>query len=811
MERTWQRAQEMIAEQGLHVGTLTGGVQQSEHLPIDLFPYVIGATEWRHLQAGVAQRIRAWNAFLKDIYTSQEILKAGVVPFELIYEDPRYQRPCMNVPVMRNIFLNVTAVDLIRDQAGQWLVLDDHVANPSGAAYALQARRVLSQVSPELMEGQTVAPVHTYPTQLLETLQYVAPNGALAARAVLLTRGIEDETFYDHSLLARQMGIPLVQSGDLIVLDGELYLKTISGLEKVDVIYRRLHTESIDPVSFHTESRGGVAGLLSCVRNGTVSVANALGSGLIENRGLAVFLPKMVEFYLNEKTLLPPVPARLCSDVDVCEDVLDHLDRYVIRPTRQLPGEDGWVGSSLTEGQAKEIRHKLTKYGSRYVAQSLVEVADHPTWRAGLGEAAPVSLRLFALHGASIQVTPCALAMMTRLDGAEGVYKLRELGVKDTWILVDSHQPAPLGPLEMVTRTSNRRMRLGSRAADCLFWIGRYAERCEATIVVLRVIQQLRLEGNTHQRPSSWNPLWEALANATGHPTSFFKRSSFRHAAALAQYVLFDAANLSSAYACAKACRQNAQQVREAISPEVWNALNSLYTTFEEAAENPSSEPVQDQIESMELHDKLLRQLYELTGCVEKHMLHNDAWNFWQIGRHLERALFSIFTMRQVFLKLQNERTEGAGYCADTINLDALLRMLSGLYAYRSSYLTRPNACLVAKLLLQGEDFPRSVAFCLAGVRRALRNCFGERPDNHSAHLLHQCDNLLSELFLTDVRQFFSLQENSSAATPPLSRDSAGPQNLADWLDSLSKRMLSMGTLMADFYVDQQARVVENT
>ncbi len=805
IEEIWQRAQDLMDEQGLHVGASSRVAQKERNLPIDLFPYAIAAEEWTHLQNGVGQRIRAWNSFLQDIYGSQEIFKAGVLPFELVYEDSRYQRACVNVPVMRNIFLNVMAVDLLRDQQGGWMVLDDHVANPTGAAYAIQIRRVLSQVCPEMMEGLAIAPIHPYPTQLLETLQFVAPNGASTARVVLLTPGIEDETFYDHSLLARQMGIPLVQVGDLTVLDGELYLKTITGLEKVDVVYRRMHTDWVDPVSFQSDARSGIAGLLSCVRRGTVSVANALGSGLVENRGLAVFLPKMVEFYLNERILLRPVPSRLCDDIDVREEVLENIANYVIKPTRMHHGEEaGWIGRAVDPAKLELIRQKLTQHGNHYVAQSVIDVSRHPSWTGTGLEQVPVTLRLFALQGSSLQISPCGLSFIRKLNSHDGTYHLREMGAKDTWVLSDV--PVPTLAPAMGFHPANRRMRLSSRAADCLFWIGRYAERAEATVLILRVIQQLRLEGNIHQKTSSWNPLWEALATATGHPTSFFKRASFRNTMALAKYVLLEPTNLSSAMACLRSCRENAQQVREAISPEVWVALNSVYLELESVADDPNGELVQDQIESMTLHDTLLRQLNELTGCVEKHMLHNDAWHFWQIGRNLERGLFTLFTMRQVFLKLQDERAEGGGYSVDAVNLDALLRMLAGQYAYRSSYLSRPVAPQVAKLLLQDEDFTRSVAFCLQGVRHALRRCFGEQTGRSSAHLVHQCEHVLSELFLTDVRRYFT-PESPAISEAIVAGPQARAQNFAEWLDSIAQRLLSLGTLMADYYVDQSSYV----
>jgi uncharacterized circularly permuted ATP-grasp superfamily protein/uncharacterized alpha-E superfamily protein len=798
IERLSRLAQDLMRDQGItfHVYHDQQGTERI--LPFDLMPLPVAPEEWNAIEIGLSQRVKAWNAFLSDIYSNQEILKANIIPYEVVYADPEFHRECVGIKVVQNTYVHVAATDLIRDAKGRWLALEDHLSNPTGASYALQNRRVLSQICPQLMEGLPLMPIYDYPTQLLETLQAVAPTGPAAARVVLLSPGIYNEAYYDHSSLARQMGIPLVQGGDLIVLDSHLYLKTIGGLERVDVVYRRLDSAFIDPVTFRADSHLGVPGLLSCLRKGTVTIANALGSGLGDNRDLAAYVPKMIEFYLNETPRLPSVQTFSCRDVDVREEVFDHLDRYVIKSSTLRGLSGAWVGSELDSAAKTALIEEIRKNPGHFVAQPEIEFSTAPTWINSTLQPRHVGIRAFVLcQGEKITVTPCALTRVALTEGSLVISSGAGGGSKDTWILRTARN-AGSSP-ETIVRHQPRRMRLGSRTADSLFWIGRYAERAESTVRILRVIQQIRLEDNTHQNPKAWHPLWEALATATGHPTSFFKKASFQKATSLSEYILLEEENYASAVSCLKSCRQNAQLIREALPPEVWTNLNRLYLQLAVAAQEKTTPKIRADLQSLSLHDDLLGELDELACCVEKHMLHNDAWYFWQLGRHLERALFSVFTMKQVFLKRQDERLAGGLPTEDT-NLDALLRMLAGQYAYRSSYKSRPVASQVAHLLLQDEEFPRSLAFCLAAIQHALQRTFGERPAPEAAAPMRYAGHFLSELGFADIGKYFDTASDGAPAGGK-SRTKA----FADWMDHLVQRLLTLGTLISDHYLNHQA------
>lgn len=802
LDRLSRKAQELMREQGITFNVYHDQRGTERILPFDLIPLVISAGEWASIETGLTQRIRAWNAFHNDIYKEQEILKAGVVPFEIVYSDPNFVRECVGIKVPHDIHINVAAFDLIRDETGRWMALEDHLSNPTGASYALQNRRLLSQLCPEMLDTVPITPIYNYPTQLLETLQAAAPAGSTNARVVLLSPGIFNEAFYDHSALARQMGIPLVQGDDLIVLDTQLYLKTIGGLERVDVVYRRLDPLFMDPVSLRADSRLGVPGLLSCLRKGTVAVANSLGTGLGDNRALAAYMDEIIEFYLNEKPLLRSVKTQHCRDLDVREEIWDNWDKYVIKTVVTRGPSSIWVGGELDEAARTKLQAAITKNPGNYIAQPAIEFSTAPTWLDSKLQPRHVGIRAFVINGNKIQVTPCALTRVALNEGSLVISSGAGGGSKDTWILRDSSRKhhAP----ELVLRHPPRRMRLGSRTADSLFWIGRYTERAETTTRILRVIEQIRLEGDTNQNPKAWHPLWEALASATGHPTSFFKKASFQKSTSLAEYIMLDEENYASAISCLRSCRLNAQQIREALPPEVWTVLNRLYLHLALDSQEKNTARVRANLQSFTLQDDLLTGLDELAGCVEKHMLHNDAWHFWQIGRHAERAICTVLTLRQVFLKRQDERLAGGTAVTEDTNLDALLRMLAGQYAYRSSYQSRPVASQVAHLLIQDAEFPRSLVFCVESIHQALQRSFGDRPPAHAEAPMRFCNHLLSELSFADINQYF-VRDSDAPPSQTVSLPRNRSKAFADWLDQIRERLFGLNTLVSDHYLNHQA------
>ena len=765
----------------------------------DLMPLVIGGEEWTRIEAGLSQRIRAWNLFLRDIYSGQEILKAGVVPYEIVYSDPNFHRGCARLPGVTASYLQLTAFDLQQDVRGQWLVVEDHLGVADGASYALKKRQVLRQVAPRLFDGLEILPIEDFAAQVLDVLQELVriPDGG--ARGVLLAQGSSDEYYLDDAALARQMGVPIVQGNDLVVLDSRLYLKTIAGIEPVDVVLRRLATSLLDPVTFDPASRYGVPGLLSCVRKGTLAVANGLGSDLANNRALASYLSIITEYYLGERPILASPQMLELRDLDVREQVADNRDDYVIRHAWKRGPVHEWMARHMPAHEWSRLWQEIEATPSEYVAHKVPPQAAHPCWTPSGSRSLPVTLRAFALG--MDRVSPCALAWTG--ESASLASTVATDRIKDVWIL--RSVPATSIPVHAQAEEAPKRLRLTSRVAESFFWMGRYAERAEATTRMLRIIQMQAWPLTESAIARQRRPLWAALARISGHSADFFVKPD-RDAITARQvpfYFLLDRRNGGSVLSYLLSCRQNAENIREHFPPEVWSVLNHLYLEVALHADQSATERVRMMMEDRTLHQDILTQLDELTGALEKHMLHNDAWHFWQLGVYAERSLLTIQTLKQAMApEVGGESVIGP---VSSTNLDLLLQMLAGQYAYRSLYHARPVAARVARLLLQDQEFPRSALFCLEGMRRALTATLGDRPAKGADTPLKHCSRVITEINFIDMATYFP--PAGETGSPVREEDNLSDMPTTEFpkkLTELTGLLLDFNVLISDHYLDHQ-------
>jgi uncharacterized circularly permuted ATP-grasp superfamily protein/uncharacterized alpha-E superfamily protein len=801
LDRIFSMAEELREEEGAYLTPREITQQEARSAGgFDLMPLVVGGEEWARIEAGLSQRVRAWNLFLRDIYSGQEILKAGVIPYEIVYADPNFHRGCARLPGVTANYLQLTAFDLQQDVRGQWLVVEDHLGVADGASYALKKRQILRQIAPRLFDGLEILPIEDFAAQVLDVLQELVriPDGG--ARGVLLAQGSSDEYYLDDAALARQMGVPIVQGNDLVVLDSRLYLKTIAGIEPVDVVLRRLATSLLDPVVFDAASRYGVPGLLSCVRKGSLAVANGLGSDLANNRALAAYLSVIVEYYTGEKPLLPSPHVLEMRDIDVREEVFDNRDAYVIRHVWKRGPAHEWVARHMPAHDWNRFWQEIEAAPSEYVAHKLPAQAAHPCWTPSGSRSLPVTLRTFALG--QERISACALAWTGSAASLVSSFQTMDR-IKDVWIL--RTVPAASVVAHAQAEEAPKRLRLTSRVAESLFWMGRYAERAEVTTRILRIVQMQPwpLLGSATARQRQ--PLWAAMAAVSGHSADFFMKLG-RDSVTPREvpfYFLLDRRNNGSVLSYLLSCRQNAENIREHFPPEVWSVLNHLYLEVALHADQNTTERVRLVMEDRSLHHDILTHLDELTGALEKHMLHNDAWHFWQLGVYAERSLMTIQTLKQV-LAPEMAGAPIIGPVSST-NLDLLLQMLAGQYAYRSLYHARPVAARVARLLLQDQEFPRSALFCLEGMRRALTATLGDRPVKGSDTPLKHCGRVITELNFIDMAAYFPRAgENGSAA--------AGDDDLSDMpspdfprkLAELTGLLLDFNVLISDHYLDHQ-------
>ncbi|MEY5013704.1 MAG: hypothetical protein RIS92_62 [Verrucomicrobiota bacterium] len=418
--------------------TVYGDQQGTERVfPFDPFPRVIPASEWETIESGLVQRITALNLFLYDVYHEQKIMKDGVVPEELVRGAAHFRPEFIGAKVPQDVYIHVCGTDLIRDRDGRYLVLEDNGRCPSGVSYVLENRAAMKRVFPQMFGSAGVRSVDTYPTDLLSCLRYIAPRENPHPTVVLLTPGVYNSAYFEHSFLARQMGIEIVEGRDLAVIDGFVYMRTTRGLQQVDVIYRRVDDDFLDPEVFRKDSMLGVPGLVDAVRRGNVALANAIGTGVADDKVIYAFVPEMIRYYLGQDPILDQVPTYLPWREDDMRYVLDHLPELVVKAANESGGYGMLIGPKASAAEIAEFRGRIVANPRNYIAQPVVYFSQHPTLVDGGMEGRHVDLRPFILWGQQIKVLPGGLTRVALKRGSLVVNSSQGGGSKDTWVLSD--------------------------------------------------------------------------------------------------------------------------------------------------------------------------------------------------------------------------------------------------------------------------------------------------------------------------------------------------------------------------------------
>ncbi|HUQ69790.1 MAG TPA: circularly permuted type 2 ATP-grasp protein, partial [Planctomycetaceae bacterium] len=413
-----------------------GAEQGTERIfPFDLVPRIVAAAEWTQIERGLKQRIRALNKFIHDIYHEQQILHDGVIPRDLVQDAKSYRPACHGLEPPRGVWCHVTGTDLIRHSDGRVYVLEDNLRCPSGVSYVLQNRHVMRRTFPRLFNANRVRPVGDYPSRLLQMLQSLAPSGMANPRVVVLTPGVFNSAYYEHSFLAQQMGVELVEGRDLIVQDGFVTMRTTSGFERVDVIYRRIDDDFIDPQVFRPDSMLGVAGLMDVYRRGRVALANAPGTGIADDKVIYAYVPQMIQYYLNEDAILPNVPTYVCIDPEQQAYVLSHLDELVVKAANESGGYGMLIGPHSTKAEQEKFHELIVENPRNYIAQPTLSLSRVPTIIGDCFEGRHVDLRPYILYGDDIFVLPGGLTRVALRKGSLVVNSSQGGGSKDTWVL----------------------------------------------------------------------------------------------------------------------------------------------------------------------------------------------------------------------------------------------------------------------------------------------------------------------------------------------------------------------------------------
>jgi uncharacterized circularly permuted ATP-grasp superfamily protein len=437
LERRQMAAERSMRRLGITFNVY-GDTEGSERIiPFDICPRIIVESQWRTIEKGLKQRVNALNKFINDVYHKQMIVRDGVVPEFVVRSCASLRQQCMALKPPLGVWCHITGVDLVRDREGQFYVLEDNLRCPSGVSYVLQNRQLMKQTFPQVFEQARVQPVDDYCSQLLDALQCLMQDRVRDPHVVLLTPGVYNSAYFEHSYLAQQMGVPLVEGRDLVVSDGYVYMRTTRGFERVDVIYRRIDDDFIDPEAFNKDSMLGVPGLLNVYRHGRVALANAPGAGVADDKVVYAYVPQMIRYYLDEDPIIPNVETFVCWDDSQRKYVLDNIEKLVVKPANESGGYGMLIGPRATAAECDKFRELVKAKPRNYIAQPTLNLSRVPVLTEQGMEGRHVDLRPFVIYGREIYVLPGGLTRVALRKGSLVVNSSQGGGSKDTWVMSD--------------------------------------------------------------------------------------------------------------------------------------------------------------------------------------------------------------------------------------------------------------------------------------------------------------------------------------------------------------------------------------
>jgi uncharacterized circularly permuted ATP-grasp superfamily protein len=429
-------ARRLFMSQGITFTVYSSGEGIEKIFPFDIIPRIVTASEWDFIERGIKQRLKALNLFLKDVYHDQFIIKDGVVPADLIYSCPHYIREMQGVNVPHDIYVHIAGIDLIRDHDGTFYILEDNLRTPSGVSYMIENREITKRIFPDLIPKNHVRPVNQYPIILHKNLVSLSPRPVANPTVVLLTPGMYNSAYFEHTTLARLMGVELVEGRDLVVENHIVYMKTTNGLQQVDVIYRRVDDDFLDPLVFNPASALGVSGILSAYRKGNVAIVNAIGNGVADDKAIYVYVPDMIRYYLNEEPLLKNVPTFQLKNPDESKHVLDNIAKMVVKKTNGSGGYGMLMGHEASDQEIEDYKKEILKDPRQFIAQPVISLSSAPCYINGKARPRRLDLRPFALCGPSgIEIVPGGLTRVALKEGSLVVNSSQGGGSKDTWVL----------------------------------------------------------------------------------------------------------------------------------------------------------------------------------------------------------------------------------------------------------------------------------------------------------------------------------------------------------------------------------------
>jgi uncharacterized circularly permuted ATP-grasp superfamily protein/uncharacterized alpha-E superfamily protein len=715
--RRWGRAERRIRENGITYNIYSDPLGANRPWKIDIVPLLISADDWRFIEAGIIQRAQLLSLVLEDLYGSQDLVAQGHFPAALLYANPAFLRPLVGVPVPPHSYLHMLAVDLARSPDGQWWVLADRTQAPSGSGYALENRTIVSDVLPNLFRSSNVLRLAPFFRAQREALTSLAQRNN--PRIVLLTPGPFNETYFEHSYTARYLGFTLVEGADLTVRDRCVYLKTVDGLEQVDVILRRVDDSFCDPLELRSDSLLGVPGLVDAIVAGNVKVANALGSGLIETAAVMPFLPGLSRHLLGEKLKLPSVATWWCGQEYALDWVLNHLDSVVVKPAFPSRGMEPVFGAELQQAEKGKFAEKLRARPHEYVAQEQIALSTAPVWENGRLNSRSVVLRTYVLNtGNGWTAIPGGLVRVA--ESAGSVVSMQRGGhSKDAWVLWDG----PVDTFSLLHPRNEpvelRRVSRGvpSSVADNVFWLGRYVERAENIARILRpMISRVRRADEAElgciiRLHSCLESRFSKLPKVKDRrPTPLELEQELIS-------VMTDAKRPDSLASTLAEVSRVGGNVRERLSADMVFLIGQLRDSIEIA-------PGTQFLEYPAMLTSCLELLSAFSGMERENINRGLGWLFLTTGRRLERAIYSTRQLREITTPLAEQ---------DWSLLECLLEVADSSMTYRTRYYTTLQPLAVLDVLMADESNPRSLDFQLSHLVDLYQKLPRHLPDDSQA------------------------------------------------------------------------------
>lgn len=768
-----QKAQRILRDDGATYNTYQEPLTKSQPWSLDPVPLVLNSDDWAAIEAGILERSELLNLLLQDIYSKREVLKYRIIPPELLFYHKGFLRPCHGVKLPGEHQLILHAVDMIRGVDGKMTVIGDRTQSPSGAGYALENRTVMSRIFPSLFRDSHVHRLSIFFQSLRQKLNSLSAGSGIP-RIVVLTPGAYNETYFEHAYLANYLGYTLVQGGDLIVRDGYVWMKSLEGLRRVDVILRRVDDIFSDPVELKSDSHLGVPGLLEVMRSGRVVVANPLGSGVLENPALLKYLPDISRFFLGRELRLNSVKTYWCGDPKDLQYVMANLPNLVIKPIYRSPGAISQMPSHLNIEQLNQLKKMISQQPRAFVGQEYVTPSQTPAWNNNQLASRPAVIRSFTVaNEASYTVMPGGLTRIGATNNTAIVTNQVGSQSKDTWVIASEPEK------ELSLRTSSREksreasefsIDLPSRVVENLFWMGRYAERAEGALRLLRSVF-VRMNGYEYLSPKASEILLSAVTQVTctfpgfhaGNPNLF--KSPESELLSLVR----DENRVGSVASSLISMLTAAEEVKELLSADTQRVINDVGDEFERI-----SLAFKDQLTAApeEALDPLVTALMALSGLCHESMIQGMGWRFMDMGRRIERAIQTLALLRSTTTPVLDDTDA-------FIVLESVLLSVEALITFRRRYRTEMNTINALELVMLDESNPRSLLYQI----KSLENHFSNLPQAQSHHRLSKEGRLILEaktaLQLSDLEELNQFCSSKKEKDKPQTQQQSQTNNTA--------------------------------